>query len=98
VVELVWSNDAESYAGGSVAIGRASYARQYKGDDLSTKGIPWSSRLRVGREANNPTPSKYLIRYFYKILGMGIMRLRRLCLRNLDLDAEIEEPEKVCRR
>jgi hypothetical protein len=28
-----WSNDPESYAGGSVATGRASLARKVKGDD-----------------------------------------------------------------
>jgi hypothetical protein len=33
VVGLVWSNDPESYAGGSVATGRASHARQVKDDD-----------------------------------------------------------------
>jgi hypothetical protein len=29
----VWSNDPESYAGGSVATGRASYAREVESDD-----------------------------------------------------------------
>ena len=57
-MELVWPNDAESYAGGSVTIGTASYARHVKGDDLNKKGYPHPLRLRVGREANNPTPSK----------------------------------------
>jgi hypothetical protein len=33
VVGLAWSNDPESYAGGSVATGRASLAGQLKGDD-----------------------------------------------------------------
>jgi hypothetical protein len=33
VVGLVWSNDPESYAGSSVASGRASHAGQVKGDD-----------------------------------------------------------------
>jgi len=39
VVELVWPNDPESYAGGSVTIGRASYARQVKvkSDDVDKK-------------------------------------------------------------
>lgn len=40
---------------------------------------------------------KYLLRNFYQSLWMGIKRLRRLRLRNLDLDAETEEMEKVCR-
>jgi hypothetical protein len=30
VVGFVWSNDPESYAGGSIATGRASHARQVK--------------------------------------------------------------------
>jgi len=30
VVGLEWSNDPESYAGGSIATGRASHARQVK--------------------------------------------------------------------
>jgi hypothetical protein len=33
VVGLVWSNDPESYAGGSVATGRITHAGQVEGDD-----------------------------------------------------------------
>ena len=33
VAELAWSRDPDSYAGGSVAIGTASHAREVKGDD-----------------------------------------------------------------
>jgi hypothetical protein len=33
VVWLVWSNDPESYAGGSIATGRATHAGQVEGDD-----------------------------------------------------------------
>jgi len=33
VVGLAWSNDPDSYAGGSLATGRASHAGQFKGDD-----------------------------------------------------------------
>jgi len=36
--------------------GRASHAKQVKGDDLDKIGIPWPSRLGVGLETNNPTP------------------------------------------
>ena len=50
MVGLAWSNDPESYAGGSVATGRAFHARQVKGDDQDKKGYPglpdWG--LRVG--------------------------------------------------
>ena len=42
------SHDPESYAGGSLATGRVSHARQVKGDDPDKKGLPWSSRLGVG--------------------------------------------------
>jgi len=38
-VGLVWSNDPETYAGGSVATGRASHAR-HEGDDPDRKGYP----------------------------------------------------------
>jgi hypothetical protein len=33
VVGLAWSNDPESYTGGSIATGRVSQAGQLKGDD-----------------------------------------------------------------
>jgi hypothetical protein len=38
VVGFVWTNDPNSYAGGSVATGRASHARQVKGDDPDKRG------------------------------------------------------------
>jgi len=38
VVGLVWSNDPESYDGGSVATGKPSRAIQVKGDDPDKKG------------------------------------------------------------
>jgi len=37
-VGLVLPNDADSYAGGSVAAGRASHAGQVEGDDPDIKG------------------------------------------------------------
>ena len=40
MLELVWSRDPESYVGGGVATGRASHARQVKGDDSEEKGYP----------------------------------------------------------
>ena len=94
----MWPNDPESYAGGSVTIGRASYARQVKGDDLNKKGYPDPPGCGLGVWLATLPRQEYLIRNFYQSLGMGIKRLRRLWLRNLDLDAEIEEMEKVCRR
>jgi hypothetical protein len=44
---LEWSNDPESYAGGSIATGRASHVGKVKGD-VPDKETPWSSRLGVG--------------------------------------------------
>jgi len=35
---LAWSYDPESYAGSSIATGRASHARQVKGDDPDKTG------------------------------------------------------------
>jgi hypothetical protein len=40
VVGLARSHEPESYAGGSIATGRASHARQVKGDDPDKKGYP----------------------------------------------------------
>jgi hypothetical protein len=40
VVRLGWAYDSEGYAGGSVAIGRVSHARQVKGDDPDKKENP----------------------------------------------------------
>jgi hypothetical protein len=43
VVVFVWSHSSEIYAGGSVAAGRASHAREVKGDDPDKKrhtGLP----------------------------------------------------------
>jgi hypothetical protein len=49
VVGLEWSNDPESYAGGSVANGRTSHSREFK-------RITRSSMLGVERGAHNLTP------------------------------------------
>jgi len=38
-------NDPESYAGGSIATGRASHATMIAVHDPDKKGIPWSSKL-----------------------------------------------------
>jgi len=40
VVGLAWSNDPESYAGGSFATRRVSHAGQVEGDDSDKKGYP----------------------------------------------------------
>lgn len=51
------SNDPGSYADGGIATGRAFHDRHVDGDDPDRKGIPWSSRLDVGRWADL-TPQK----------------------------------------
>ena len=48
VVGLVWSNDPESYEGGSVASGRFSLSGHVEGDDTDKKGISLSSSMGVG--------------------------------------------------
>jgi len=40
VERLAWSNDPESYVGGSVATGRSAHASQVKGDDPGKKRQP----------------------------------------------------------
>jgi hypothetical protein len=51
MVGLAWSNDHESYAGGSDETGTASRARQVKGDDPDKKGYPsppvWGLGVRL---------------------------------------------------
>ena len=49
MVGLVWSNDPKSYAGSSGAIGRASHARQVKGDDPNKKGYTGPLGWGLGR-------------------------------------------------
>jgi hypothetical protein len=44
----MWSNDPESYAGGSVATGRASHARQVKDVDPDKEGYPGPPGWRLG--------------------------------------------------
>jgi hypothetical protein len=48
VVGPVWSHDPESYAGGSDATGRASHARQVKGDRVITQIKSDTLALHVG--------------------------------------------------
>jgi hypothetical protein len=48
MVGLVWSYGPDSYASSSIAIRRASHAREVESYEPIIKGIPWSSRLVVG--------------------------------------------------
>jgi hypothetical protein len=57
VVGLVWSNDPESHAGGSIATGTASHARRVEGDDPDKKGYPgpsgWGLGVRLTKSVHN---------------------------------------------
>ena len=48
---LVWPNDSESYADGSLAFGRATHVRQIEGNDRDKKGYPvpagWGLGVRL---------------------------------------------------
>ena len=56
----MWSNDPESYASGRITTGKASHARQVKGDDPNQKGL---LVLQFGGWALgfNPAPLKYVV-------------------------------------
>jgi hypothetical protein len=54
VVGIMFSYDSESYAGCSVATGRASHARQVKGDGPDRKGYPGPADLELGMRLTNP--------------------------------------------
>jgi hypothetical protein len=60
VVGLVWSSDPESYASGSITTGKASHARQVKGDDPNKKGL-LVLQFGVWALGFNPTPTKYVV-------------------------------------
>jgi len=55
------SNDPESYAGGSVATGRASHCRQVKGDDPDKKGYPGPPGWELGMGLTTPYRITYLL-------------------------------------
>jgi len=54
VVGLVWSNDPESYAGGSAATGRGSHATQVKSDDPHNRVYPGPPRWGLGVGLTTP--------------------------------------------
>jgi len=60
VVGLVWSYDSESYAGGSLFKGRASHARQVKGDDPDKNGYPGPPGWGLGMRLTTPRCKKIL--------------------------------------
>jgi len=60
VVGLVWSNDPESYAGGSVATSNPSRAIQVKGDDPDKKGYSISPGWGLGLRLTSPTHETHI--------------------------------------
>jgi hypothetical protein len=74
MVGLLWSNDPKSYAGGSGAIGRASHARQVKGDDPEKNGYPGPPGWGLGHGGNCLTCVKKII---FLLTGGSGERMKR---------------------
>ena len=76
VVEgLAWSNEPKSYAGGSLATGRASHARQVKGDDPDEKGYPGPPGWGLGVGLTTP----HRINNLFQNLTISHGRMRNKC-------------------
>jgi len=60
VVGVAKSYEPESYAGGSLAAGRVSHARQVKGDDPEKKGYPGPPGWRSVAGRNSQARQSYL--------------------------------------
>jgi len=58
VRSLAWCNDPESYAGGSVATGRATLAVQVTGEHPDKERYTAPPGWGLGRWASNPSPGK----------------------------------------
>jgi len=61
VVGLVWSNEPDSYAGGSIASGRASHAIKVKGDEPDNKGYPGSPGWGLGMGLTTQPHKKHVL-------------------------------------
>ena len=58
VRRLAWCNDPESYAGGSIATGRATLARQVKGEHPDKKRYTGPPGWGFSRWASTSSPNK----------------------------------------
>jgi hypothetical protein len=56
VVRIVWSDEPETYASGSIATGRGSHAGQVKGDDPDKKGYPGPPGWGLGWQSHPLQP------------------------------------------
>jgi hypothetical protein len=61
-----WLNDPESYAGGSIATGRAPHARQVEGDNPDKKGYHGPRGWGLGMGITSPH-KKYLVEKLSKL-------------------------------
>jgi hypothetical protein len=83
-LEFVWSNDPQSYAGGSNATGGTCHARQVTSDDPDKKGYPGPPEWGLGVGLTTPPHKTYLLLNFNQSPRMGNKSLWRLWLRSLD--------------
>jgi hypothetical protein len=65
-VGIVCLYDTESYAGSSVATGRATHARQVEGDDRDRKGYPVTPGWGLGMRLITPTHKNKLLWNLHK--------------------------------
>jgi hypothetical protein len=70
-VGLVWSNDLESYAGGSIATGRDSHARQVESDDPDKKRDPCPPSWGWGETKNLISVKKKFLLLIRLIMDAG---------------------------
>jgi hypothetical protein len=78
VVRLVWSNDPESYTGGSVATGRASHAGRVKGDSPDKKGYPGPPGWGLGVGLTTPPRKEPIVTNSHLREKPGVDNCRQL--------------------
>jgi hypothetical protein len=78
VVGLVWSNDPESLAGGSIATGRVTRAGQVKDDDPDKKGHPVPPGWGLGVGMMTPSCKRTFVEKTSEMPRMDSINRRRL--------------------
>jgi hypothetical protein len=63
----MWLNDPQIYTGGSVTTGRASHARQVKGDNQNKKGYPGPPGWELGVWLQTPSRKKSFVEKILKL-------------------------------